>query len=73
MRILGEIQALQRRGHEVLLVTYHLGRDIDGVPSQRTKDVKWYQKLEAGPALGKFYLDWLLWLETIKAIREFQP
>jgi glycosyltransferase involved in cell wall biosynthesis len=73
MRILGEIQALQRRGHEVLLVTYHLGRDIEGVPSQRTKDVKWYQKLEAGPALGKFYLDYLLWLKTIKAIREFQP
>lgn len=73
MRILGEIQALQRRGHEVLLVTYHLGRDIEGVPSQRTKNVKWYQKLEAGPALGKFYLDWLLWRQTIKAIKSFQP
>ena len=73
MRILGEIQALQRRGHEVLLVTYHLGRDIEGVPSKRTKDVKWYQKMEAGPALGKFYLDYLLWLKTMKAIREFQP
>lgn len=73
MRILGEIQALQRRGHEVLLVTYHLGRDIDGVPSQRNKDVKWYQKMEAGPALGKFYLDWLLWRQTIKAIKQFKP
>ncbi len=73
MRILGEIQALQRRGHEVLLVTYHLGRDIEGVPSLRNKDVKWYQKLEAGPALGKFYLDWLLWRKTIKVIKEFQP
>ena len=73
MRILGEIQALQRRGHEVLLLTYHLGRDIDEVPTQRTKDVAWYQKLEAGPALGKFYLDWLLLLKTIRAMRSFKP
>ena len=73
MRILGEIEALQRRGHEVLLVTYHLGRDIEGVPTMRTKNVPWYQKLEAGPAFGKFYLDFLLWLKTIKAVRSFKP
>jgi glycosyltransferase involved in cell wall biosynthesis len=73
MRILGEIQALQRRGHEVLLVTYHLGRDIEGVLSLRTKKVAWYDKLEAGPALGKFYLDLLLLAKTISAIRGFRP
>lgn len=73
MRILGEIQALQRRGHEVLLVTYHLGRDIDGVPTVRAKNVPWYNKLEAGPAMGKFYLDWLLLLKTIEAIHSFNP
>ncbi|ADK83988.1 glycosyl transferase group 1 [Desulfarculus baarsii DSM 2075] len=73
MRILGEIQALQRRGHEVLLLTYHLGRDIEGVPTRRTKNVGWYDKLEAGPAMGKFYLDWLLLRETIKAIGAFRP
>ncbi len=73
MRILGEVQALQRRGHEVLLVTYHLGRDIEGVPTVRIKNVPWYNKLEAGPALGKFYLDWLLLVETVKAINRFQP
>ena len=73
MRILGEIEALQRRGHEVQLLTYHLGRDIDSVETKRTKQVPWYKKMEAGPALGKFYLDFLLWLETIKAIRRFQP
>jgi glycosyltransferase involved in cell wall biosynthesis len=73
MRILGEIQALQRRGHQVLLLTYHLGRDIPEVPTQRTKEVAWYQKLEAGPALGKFYLDLLLLKKTARAIREFRP
>ncbi|MCA1906274.1 MAG: glycosyltransferase [Desulfarculus sp.] len=73
MRILGEVQALQRRGHELLLVTYHLGRDIDGVPSLRTKAVAWYDKLEAGPALGKFYLDWLLLRKSVAAIRSFRP
>lgn len=73
MRILGEIQALQRRGHEVLLVTYHLGRDIEGVPSLRTKKVAWYDKLEAGPALGKFYLDLLLLRKIMTAIKDFRP
>ncbi len=73
MRILGEVQALQRRGHEVLLVTYHLGRDIEGVPSLRTKRVGWYGKLEAGPALGKFYLDLLLLAKSVTAIRRFKP
>jgi glycosyltransferase involved in cell wall biosynthesis len=73
MRILGEIQALERRGHQVLLLTYHLGRDIEGVATRRIKQVPWYRKLEAGPALGKFYLDWLLLLETVRAIRRFQP
>jgi glycosyltransferase involved in cell wall biosynthesis len=73
MRILGEVQALQRRGHEVLLVTYHLGRDIPEVPTLRTKTVGWYRKLEAGPALGKFYLDCLLLKKTARAIRDFQP
>lgn len=73
MRILGEVQALQRRGHEFLLVTYHLGRDIEGVPSLRTKAVAWYDKLEAGPALGKFYLDWLLLRKCVAAIKSFQP
>ncbi len=73
MRILGEIQALQRRGHEVLLLTYHLGRDLEGVPTLRTPPVAWYRKLEAGPALGKFYLDFLLWRRTVAALRDFQP
>lgn len=73
MRILGEVQALQRRGHDVLLLTYHLGRDIEDVPTVRTKNVSWYSKLEAGPALGKFYLDFLLWVKTIKTIRSFKP
>ena len=54
-------------------MTYHLGRDIDSVDTARTKHIPWYNKLEAGPALGKFYLDFLLWLETVKEIRRFKP
>ncbi len=73
MRILGESQALQRRGHQLLLLTYHLGRDIPNLPTTRIPPVSWYKKLEAGPALGKFYLDILLWWEVVKAIRRFKP
>jgi glycosyltransferase involved in cell wall biosynthesis len=62
IRILGEIRALQDLGHEILLTTYHHGRDVDGVQTARTVRVPWYTKLEAGPSWHKFYVDlFLLW------------
>jgi hypothetical protein len=49
MRILGEIEALKRRGHEFLLLTYHLGRDIDGVATKRTKKGQLVQQAGGRP------------------------
>ena len=61
VRILEEIQALQKLGHKITLCTYHIGRDIPGVDTRRIMNIPWYKKLEAGPSWHKFYLDELLY------------
>ena len=57
VRIYEEARALTKLGHEVCIVTYHLGRDMPGVRVVRTPAVPWYGKLEAGPSWHKPYLD----------------
>ena len=73
VRILGEAQALIELGHEVLVCTYPLGRDIPGIPTERTLPVPWYHKLSAGPSVHKFYIDALLIGKVLAACRRFRP
>jgi len=35
IRIMGQLQALQRRGYQVRLLTYPAGRDLPGLPTMR--------------------------------------
>ncbi len=72
-QIYEQIRSLQKLGHEVLLCTYHIGRDMPGVRTRRILAIPWYQKLEAGPSNHKFYLDALLLLTSLRAAREFRP
>lgn len=65
VRILGEIQALKSKGCEVVLCTYHNGRDVPGVNTIRIPNVPWYDKLEAGPSNHKYYLDLMLLGRTL--------
>ena len=60
IRILGEIRALQALGHEIILTTYHNGRNVDNLRINRIINIPWYQKLDAGSSWNKFYLDILL-------------
>lgn len=60
VRILGVMKALQDLGNEVVLCTYHLGKDIPGIETHRSLRVPWYRKTSAGPSVHKFYLDLLL-------------
>ena len=48
-------EALARRGHDVHVVTYHLGDDIQEAPFHvhRIRDVKFYHKTAPGPTYGK--------------------
>lgn len=73
VRIYEEALSLTRRGHDVCIVTYHLGRDMPGVRVVRIPNVSWYRKLEAGPSWYKPFLDILLLLEVFTEIRKFCP
>ena len=73
VRILGEIKALKKQGDDVLLCTYHLGRNIDNISTIRTLSIPWYQKLSAGPSIHKFYIDVLLLWKVLQACKSFRP
>jgi glycosyltransferase involved in cell wall biosynthesis len=73
VRIYEEARALIARGHEVCIVTYHLGRDMEGIPTVRIPPVPWYGKLAAGPSWHKPYLDILLFFKALSAGRRLRP
>lgn len=73
VRILEEARALQQEGHEVRIFTYHLGRDMAGIPVERIPRIPWYRKLSAGPSWHKPYLDILLFLRALAGARRFRP
>jgi len=65
--------SLARFGHDVRLVTYHLGRDMADIPTERIVRIPWYRKLTAGPSWHKPYLDILLFFKALKVARSFRP
>ena len=73
VRILGEAKALIALGHQVVLCTYFLGRDVEGIPTERTVMIPWYNKLSAGPSWHKLYIDILLLSKVLRACRNFRP
>jgi glycosyltransferase involved in cell wall biosynthesis len=73
VRILGEAKALIALGYELVLCTYGLGRDIDGIMTERAISIPWYKKLSAGPSFHKFYLDLLLLWTVLRVCRRFRP
>ena len=73
VRIYEEARALIELGHEVLIVTYHLGREMEGIPTLRIPNVPWYGKLAAGPSWHKPYLDILLFIKAFTTARGYRP
>jgi glycosyltransferase involved in cell wall biosynthesis len=73
VRIYEEAKALKARGHEVVIVTYHLGRGVDGIPVVRIPNIPWYRKISAGPSWHKPYLDILLIYKAIVIAKQFKP
>lgn len=57
VRILEEIKALHKRGHRVVLATYHNGDDIPGLDIRRSWDVPWLKRAMVGSSRHKLYLD----------------
>lgn len=73
VRIYEEARALRSQGHDVRIVTYHLGRDMPDIPTTRIPCIPWYSRLEAGPSWHKLYLDLLLFFKAAFLIPEFRP
>ncbi len=73
VRIYEEARALISLGHEVRLVTYHLGRDMAGITTVRIPFFPWYRKLSAGPSWHKPYLDIFLFFKALAVGRRFRP
>ncbi len=57
VRILEEIRALQKRGHRVVLTTYHNGDNLPGIDIRRSWDVPWIRRAMVGSSRHKLYLD----------------
>lgn len=72
VRIYEEARALIRLGHDVRIVTYHIGRDMPGIPTVRIPQIPWYKKLAAGPSWHKPYLDILLFFTALREARRFR-
>lgn len=73
VRILTEIRALQSKGINVVLCTYHLGEDIPDLQIHRNLKVPWYKKRSAGPSYHKLYIDLLLLWKTYRVFLTFKP
>ncbi len=73
VKILEEVRALTKRNITVKVVTYHIGRDIEGVDTERIIKIPWYKKLDAGPSVHKYYLDLILAAKAIKVAIKFKP
>ncbi len=72
-QIYEEIRALQRIGHEIIICTYGLGRDVPDVNIVRTLNFPWYKKLSAGPSWTKMLLLPVLTVTVLRRIASFNP
>lgn len=57
IRILEETRALQSLGHDVSIVTYNKGEDVDGVRIIRTRRLPWHADYEVGSSRHKLAFD----------------
>jgi len=73
IRIFRMAEALSQSGHEVHVVTYHLGSEVNETPFKihRIKDVKTYRKYSPGPTYQKLMvLDSLLAIKLYKFLKQ---
>ena len=73
VRILEEARALAPHGVEILVATYHVGRDVPAVATARTPRLPWVRSLPVGFSPHKPYLDALLFVTALRAARAFRP
>jgi glycosyltransferase involved in cell wall biosynthesis len=70
VRILEEVRALQKMGHEVTVCTYRNGQNVTELHIRRTPTIPFREHYEVGSSLHKVAFDLLLfWTVVIAAIR----
>jgi glycosyltransferase involved in cell wall biosynthesis len=64
--VLGRLRALSHLGHEVDLVTYHIGKNVTlpGVSITRTPAIPFIRRISIGPSKTKLILDLLLFVKA---------
>lgn len=72
VRILGQLQALQRRGYTVRLLTYPVGRDMPGLRTIRPP-LPFLHHLPVGSSRRKLVLDALLLPAALAVALRFRP
>lgn len=73
VRIYEEVRALQARGHQVTICTYHNGMDVPGLDIRRTIDVPWRKRVVVGSSRHKLYLDAVLSVRTLRIALQVKP
>jgi glycosyltransferase involved in cell wall biosynthesis len=73
VRILEEVRALTRHGHQVIVCTYHNGNDIAGMIIHRSIDVPWRKRVIVGSSRHKLYLDAALSVTALRTALKFKP
>ncbi len=73
VRIWEEARALQRRGHRLVLATYHNGDDMPGLEIRRSWDVPWLKRAVVGSSRHKLYLDVGLGWRALRVALALRP
>ncbi|MGQ9927390.1 MAG: glycosyltransferase family 4 protein [Chloroflexaceae bacterium] len=73
VRIWEEARTLQRRGHRLVLATYHNGDDMPDLDIRRSWDVPWIKRAVVGSSRHKLYLDVGLAWRALQVALEVQP
>lgn len=73
IRIAQEAHALQARGHDVLIATYHNGDEVDGLRTVRSWDVPWIKRTLVGSSRHKLYLDVALSWRSLRTALNYKP
>ncbi|MBN1352398.1 glycosyltransferase family 4 protein [candidate division KSB1 bacterium] len=70
--VLHRLRAISRLGHEVDLLTYHIGQDvpIENVKIHRIPQIPLIKKIAVGPSLPKAVLDFFILMKARKLVKQ---
>jgi len=73
IRIRNEIESLKDYPYQIVVCTYPIGRDVNGIDSRRTWSIPGYHKLDTGFSPYRFIADFLLFFLTLKTAWQERP